>query len=83
VVPSHVAEPFDGTEHALHDAPHVATLALDTHAPPQLWNPALQEIPHDVPLQVAEPFAGVEHGVHELVPHVFGSLLLTHAPAQT
>jgi hypothetical protein len=29
-----------------------------------------------VPLQVAVPFAGAVHGVHDVVPQLFGLLLL-------
>jgi hypothetical protein len=37
---------------------------------------ALQTKSQAVPLQVAVPFAGAGHGVHEVVPQLFGLLLL-------
>ena len=36
-VPSHVAVPLAGTEHAVHEPPHDATAPLLTHAPEQTW----------------------------------------------
>ena len=65
LVPSQVALPLAGTGQAVHELPHVATLLLDTHRPPQLWNPALQAMPQLVPSQVALPLAGTGQAVHD------------------
>jgi hypothetical protein len=76
-VPSHVAEPFAGAAHGVHELPHVAGLVFETHWLPHAWEPGLQATPHDVPLQVATPFAGTGHGVHE-PPQVVTEAFVTH-----
>jgi hypothetical protein len=78
VVPSHVALPLVGTAHGVQSAPQLETLLLETHAPPQSWNPALHVYPHEVPSHVAVAFAGMEHAEHE-APQLLTLLLLTHA----
>ena len=54
-VPLHVALPFAGTGHAVHDVPHgVAGALLATHDPPQLCLPEAQHPPvWHVPLSQA------------------------------
>ncbi len=96
-VPLHVATPFAGTGHGVHEPPQVATSLFDTHAPlhtccpaghvrtqvdPIGAKPALQVNPQVVPLHVATPFAGTGHGVHEL-PQVATALFDTHVPLHT
>lgn len=44
VMPLHVAALFAGTGHDVQEAPQVAGLVFDTHAPPHTWNPTLQEV---------------------------------------
>jgi len=83
LVPSHLAEPFAGIAHGVHDAPHVSGSPLLTHAPLQRWKPALHVDPQLVPSQVADAFGGgAGHGVHD-APHdamlVFEAQLLPHA----
>jgi hypothetical protein len=80
-VPLHVAVPFDGAVHAVHEFPHVLTDVLSAQAFPQAWNPLLQVNPHDVPLHVAVPLVGAVHAVHE-PPHVFVDEFDTQAPLQ-
>lgn len=92
VVPSHVAVPFMGAVHGIHDVvPQLIVLVFDTHvAPhrcvptaqtqvdPEATNPALQVNPHVVPLHVAVPFAGAMHGVHEVAPQLIVLVFATH-----
>jgi hypothetical protein len=82
LVPSHVAVPLAGIEHAVQLEPHVAVDMFDTHAPPQLWKPALQVKPHVVPSQVAVAFEGAVHGV-QLEPHAMIEVFETQEPPQS
>jgi hypothetical protein len=56
----HVAAPFVGAGHFLHDGPHDDALSA-THSPEQEWNPELHAVPHLPPLHVAVPFFGTGH----------------------
>ncbi len=81
-VPLQVATPLAGAAHAVQDAvPQFAVLVLSTHAPAQLWKPALHEIPQIAAVHVALPFAGTVHPVlHD--PQCVGSvLMLTSHPS--
>jgi hypothetical protein len=94
LVPSHVAVPFVGTGHAVHEViPQPITLVLGTHAAPH-WcepaghtqlmpdctKPALHVIPQLVPSHVAVPFAGTGHAVHEVIPQLLTLVFETHIP---
>jgi hypothetical protein len=54
----------------VHEVPQVCTLLLDTHTPPQLWKPVVQEMPQLVPSQVAMPLAGTEQAVPQDWPQL-------------
>ena len=65
-VPLHVAVPFAGAGHAVHDvAPQLVTALFDTQAVPQRWKPAAQLVPQRPAVQVATEPAGAGH----TVPH--------------
>ena len=78
----HVAEAFAGVAHALQDDPHVATLALLTHAPPQRWNPEMQTNPQIPVVHVAVEFAGALQTVAH-APQWFGSELVAISQPST
>ncbi len=80
-VPSQVGVAFGPVGQGVHEAPHVATSALLTHAFLQSWKPGLHDESHFFPSQLATEFGGGVHGVHEF-PHVATSVLLTHALPQ-
>ena len=91
----HVAVPFVGTGHAVHElVPQLLTLVFETHVPehrccpaghiathimPLGMKPALHVIPQLVPSHVAVPFVGTGHAVHEVVPQPITLVLSTHA----
>jgi hypothetical protein len=81
-MPSHVAVPFDGVGHGVHEAPHVAMLVFDPQLAPHAWNPASHVNPQLVPSHVAVPFVGMAHATHE-APHeatlMFDAHALPHA----
>ena len=73
-VPSQIAVPLAGGEHAVHDVvPQLLTLMLDTQIDPHRWKPLSHAKPHEAPSHVAVAFGGVAHAV-QLVPHVAGLL---------
>jgi hypothetical protein len=55
VVPSHVAEPFVGTGHAVQEDPHVRTAVLSAQAFPQACEPLGHAAPQVPLLQLAVP----------------------------
>jgi hypothetical protein len=81
-VPSQVAVAFKIVGHGEHELPQVAGAVVETHAPPQAWNPALQVKPHTPAAHVV--FANATIGqvwVHE--PQWFGSVaVFTHMLSQ-
>jgi hypothetical protein len=81
LVPSHVATPLAGTAHAVHELPQFAVLVLLTHAPAQLWKPALQEMPHTPAVHVAEPLAGTVHTMPHALQLVGSELMLISQPS--
>jgi hypothetical protein len=73
-VPLHVALPFEGTGHAVQDAPQVLVELLLSHVPPQLCVPLAQHLPlehtpppHATP-QPPQLFGSVCSSTHAL-PH--------------
>ncbi|PZR11985.1 MAG: hypothetical protein DI536_16810 [Archangium gephyra] len=79
LAPLHVAVPFAGGLHGVHELPQELIEVFDAHAAPHAWKPALHEMPQLVPLQVELPLLGTEHAVHALVPHELTELFDTHA----
>ncbi len=79
VVPSHVADAFDGGAHGEQDEPHDAMLPLLAHdvavigAAGQPWLPGLHVKPQLPLVHVAVPLAIVAHAAHE--PQWAGSVL--------
>ena len=63
-----------GLEQPVHRVPHVSTLVLGAHTPPQSWVPAAHEPSHEAPLAIHLPrqsFIPVGHaGTHAVPSHV-------------
>ena len=64
-----LAVPLVAVGHGVHEEPQLLTLVFEEQTPLQLWYPALQVDPQEVPSQVAAPFAGTGQALHE-VPQV-------------
>jgi hypothetical protein len=65
----------------MHSAPQESLLSERQAPPPQLWVPAWQVTPHEVPLQVAVPSGSPAHA-EQLDPQLFTLLFETQLPPQ-
>jgi hypothetical protein len=75
------ASAFDGAGlQFVQEAPQWVASLSATHAPPQLWNPMRQTIPHPLLEQTGSPFAIPGQFMHE-VPQCVASVSLSHSAA--
>jgi hypothetical protein len=77
---AHVAVPFAGTGHAVHDPQCFGSVCSSAHVPLQFVWPAPQPVPQTLAVHVAIPPAAPGHMLpHEL--QLFGSLVVSTHPA--